>query len=67
MHELKFGRRTIDIIVQDEFSLNMRPKKRLIEHVFFHTKKSHQLCFNSRDQILAISKGIAWTAPRGGF
>ena len=67
MHELKFGRRTIDIAVQNEFSLNMRPKERLIGHVFFHTKKSHQLCFSSRDQILAIPKDIAQTAPRGGF
>ena len=67
MHELKFERRTIDIVVQNEFLLNMRSKKCLIEHVFFHTKKSHQLCFNSRDQILAISKGIVRTALRGGF
>ena len=67
MHGLKFGRRMIDIAVQNEFSLNMRSKKRLIEHVFFHTKESHQLCFSSRDQILATPKNIAQTAPRGGF
>ena len=67
MHGLKFERRTIDIIVQNEFLLNIKSKKRLIEHVFFHTKKSHQLCFSSRDQILAISKGIARTASREGF
>ena len=67
MHGLKFGRRTIDIVVQNEFSLNMKPKERLIEHVFFHTKKSHQLYFNSHDQILATPKDIAQTAPHGGF
>ena len=67
MHGLKFGRRTVDIIVQNKFSLNMESKKRLIEQIFFHTKESHQLCFSSRDQILAISKDIARTAPHGGF
>ena len=67
MHGLKFGQHTVDITVQGEFLLNMGPKKRLIGHVFFHTKRSHQLCFSSRDQILATPKGIAQTAPRGGF
>ena len=33
--------------------MNIKSKKRLIEHELFHTKKFHQLCFNSRDQILA--------------
>ena len=55
MHGLKFGRRTVDIAVQDEFSLNIRSKKRLIEYEIPHTK-IYQLCFISRDQILASLK-----------
>ena len=38
MHELKFGRRTIDIVVQNEFSLNVKSKKRLNEYKFSHTR-----------------------------
>ena len=56
MHELKFERRTINIAVQDEFSLNIKPKKRLIEYEIPHTR-IYQLCFISRDQILASPKG----------
>ena len=38
MHGLKFGRRTIDIIVQSEFSLNVKSKKRLNDDKFSHTR-----------------------------
>ena len=55
MHGLKFRQRTVDIAVQDEFSLNIRSKKRLIGYEIPHTR-IHQLCFISRDQILVSPK-----------
>ena len=65
MHELKFGRRTIDIAVQGEFSLNMRLKITFDQAQTLPYKESHQLCFSSRDQILASPKGPLPRLHRG--
>ena len=54
MHELKFGRRTVDIAVQNEFSLNMKSKKTSDQTRILSYKEFHQLCFSNRDQILVI-------------
>ena len=67
MHGLKFERCTIDTVVQNEFSLNVKSEKTFEWARIFPYKRSHQLCFSNRDQILATPKSIVRTAPRGGF
>ena len=65
MHELKFERRTIDITVQNEFSLNIKSEKTFDRVQILPYKRFHQLCFNNRDQILVSPKGPLLELHRG--